>query len=148
MGWTDVVTAISTTIVAVILVFVLIVLVGRLREARHLIASIERVVHSLDRDARPAIDAARGMIDDAAKVMASVRAEVDGYAEYSEDLRERLGDLTESVEGRLGDLEALIDVLHEEIEETALDVASALRTTRRGVSVARALKRVFLGRGR
>jgi hypothetical protein len=44
------------------------------------------------------------------------------------------------------EFEMLLDVLHEEVEETVLDVAALLRTTRRGSGVARALKRVVLGR--
>ncbi len=146
MGWTDVVTALSTTVIAVILIVLLVMLIGSVSEARRLMGSVERVVQALDRDARPAIESARSMIDDASKVMTSIRAEVDGITGMSRDMRRRVEGLTESVEERLEDLEALVDVLHEEIEETALDVAAALRTTRRGVSVVRAVKRAFLGK--
>ena len=68
--------------------------------------------------------------------------------ETSRDLRARLQRAADAAEGRLGDLEALLDVLYEEVEETALDVASALRTTRRGASVLSAMKRAFLRRSR
>ena len=80
--------------------------------------------------------------------MTTIREEVDGFADVSRDVRDRIGDLAESVEERLDDLETVVDILHEEIEETALDIAAALRSTRRGASVVRAVKRVFLGRGR
>jgi uncharacterized protein YoxC len=148
MGWTDVVTAISTSILATLAVGLMVAFILWLREARRLMGSVERVVNSLDRDARPALESARGIIDDAGKVMTTIREEVDGFADVSRDVRDRVGDLAESVEARLEDLETVVDVLHEEIEETALDVAAALRATRRGASVVRAVKRAFLGRGR
>jgi len=148
MGWTDVVTAISTSILAILSVGLIVAFIFWLREARRLMGSVERVVNSLDRDARPALESARGIIDDAGKVMATIREEVDGFADVSRDVRDRVGDLAEAVEERLEDLETVVDILHEEIEETALDVAAALRSTRRGVSVVRAVKRAFLGRGR
>lgn len=148
MGWTDVVTAISTSILAILSVGLIVAFIFWLREARRLMGSVERVVNSLDRDARPALESARGIIDDAGKVMTTIREEVDGFADVSRDVRDRVGDLAEAVEERLEDLETVVDILHEEIEETALDVAAALRSTRRGVSVVRAVKRAFLGRGR
>ncbi len=148
MGWTDVVTAISTSILATLSVGLMVAFIVWLREARRLMGSVERVVNSLDRDARPALESARGIIDDAGKVMTTIREEVDGFADVSRDVRDRIGDLAESVEERLDDLETVVDILHEEIEETALDIAAALRSTRRGASVVRAVKRVFLGRGR
>ena len=50
--------------------------------------------------------------------------------------------------GAFNQFDALIDVLQYEVEETALDIAAAMRTTRRGTTVLRAMKRAFLGRGR
>jgi len=148
MGWTDVVTAIATSILAILSMALVVALTMGLREARRLMGSVQRVVESLDRDLRPSLDSARGIIDDARKVMTTVRDEVDGFADVTHDVRDRIGDLAESVEERLEDLETVVDILHEEIEETALDVAAALRSTRRGASVVRAVKRAFLGRGR
>ena len=148
MGWTDVVTAIATSIIAILSIGLIVTLALSLGEARRLMETVQRAVNSFDRDARPALESARSIIDDAGKIVSTVREEVDGFADVSRDVRDRVGDLTASIEERLEDLEAVVDLLHEEIEETALDVASALRTTRRGVSVARAVKRVFLGRGR
>jgi uncharacterized protein YoxC len=148
MGWTDVVTAIATSIIAILSIGLIVALTLWAGEARRLMETAGRAVQSFDRDARPALESARSIIADAEKIVSTVREEVDGFADVSRDVRDRVSDLTESVEERLEDLEAVVDLLHEEIEETALDIASALRTTRRGVSVVRAVKRAFLGRGR
>jgi hypothetical protein len=48
------------------------------------------------------------------------------------------------IQTRLADLETLYDVVHEEVEETALDVASALRTVRTGSGVVARLRRLLV----
>jgi len=80
-------------------------------------------------------------------MVAGVREEVDQLVATSRDLRGRVSDAAGALDDRVRDLEAVLDVLQEEVEETALDVAAALRATRRGASLLRGLKRVFL-RGR
>ncbi|NIR01794.1 MAG: hypothetical protein GTN78_16625 [Gemmatimonadales bacterium] len=148
MGWAEVVTAISTAVIAGVVLAFAVAGLMLMREVRALMGTMERLVDVLDRDARPALQSARTMAEDAGKVVAAVRAEVDGLAETSEDVRGRLNRLVRRAEERLQDLDALVDVVQYEVEETALDVAAALRTTRRGTSIARAMKRAFLGRGR
>jgi len=148
MGWAEAVTAISTAIIALAVIVTGVAVVLTLKQFRSLQASVERTVELLERDARPTLDSARRLIDDAQHVMGSVRTETDGIVHSSKDVRKRLEALMERTEERLKDLDALIDVVQYEVEETALDVAAALRTTRRGASVFRTMKRAFLGRGR
>ncbi len=66
----------------------------------------------------------------------------------SRDLRARIVRAADATEERLNDLDALLDVLYEEVEDTVLDVASALRTTRRGASLFTGVKRALRRRGR
>lgn len=148
MGWAETVTAISTAIIALSVIVVSAMVVVVMRHFDALRGSIERTVELLERDARPTLDSARRLIDDAQHVMSSVRTEADGIVHSSKDVRDRLDGLMRRTEERLQDLDALIDVVQYEVEETALDVAAALRTTRRGASVLRTMKRAFLGRGR
>jgi len=148
MGWAETVTAISTAIIALSVIVVGAMVLVVMKHFDALRSSIERTVELLERDARPTLDSARRLIDDAQHVMSSVRTEADGIVHSSKDVRERLDGLMRRTEERLQDLDALIDVVQYEVEETALDVAAALRTTRRGASVLRTMKRAFLGRGR
>jgi uncharacterized protein YoxC len=148
MGWAEVVTAISTAIVALGVVVAGVMAVVTLNEFRSLARAVQRVTELLERDARPTLDSARRLVDDAQHVVSSVRREADDIVHSSQDVRERMQRLLERTEERLQDLDALIDVVQYEVEETALDVAAALRTTRRGATVFRAVKRAFLGRGR
>jgi len=148
MGWAETVTAISTAIIALAVIATGVAVMFTLKQFRSLQAGIERTIELLERDARPTLDSARRLIDDAQHVVGSVRTEADGIVHSSKDVRKRVEALMERTEERLKDLDALIDVVQYEVEETALDVAAALRTTRRGASVFRTMKRAFVGRGR
>lgn len=148
MGWAEVVTAISTAIIACGVVAAGVVVVVTMNEFRALARSVQRVAEMLERDARPALDSARRLVDDTQHVVSSVRREAEDIVHSSQDVRERMQRLLQRTEERLQDLDALIDVVQYEVEETALDVAAALRTTRRGGTVLRAVKRAFLGRSR
>lgn len=68
--------------------------------------------------------------DDALIMTSKVKGEIDGFVDLSAETREKLRAGIDSVETRLHDLDALVEVLHEEAEETALDVAAFVRTAR------------------
>ncbi len=148
MGWAAQVTAISTAIIALAVLAAGVMVVMVLNEFRSLKKTFERVAVLLERDARPTLDSARRLVDDAQHVFQSVRRETEDIVHSSKEVRERVERLMHKTEERLQDLDALIDVVQVEVEETALDIAAALRTTRRGASVFRTMKRTFLGRGR
>ncbi|MGD8726518.1 MAG: DUF948 domain-containing protein [Gemmatimonadales bacterium] len=148
MVWAEVVTAISTAIIAIFFVAMLIMALSFVKDLRQLVRSAQRTMDTLERDARPALLAAKSVTEDASKIVASFRDEAGDVAESVRDVRERFEVVIDRTEERLHDLDALIDVLHYEVEETALDIAAALRTTRRGATVVRAMKRAFLGKGR
>lgn len=148
MGWAEQVTAISTAIIALAALVAGGMIVVVLSEFRSLKKVFERVAELLERDARPTLDSARRLVDDAQHMFQSVRRETEDIVDSSKDVRERLDRLMHRTEERLQDLDALLDVVQLEVEETALDIAAALRTTRRGASVLRTMKRTFLGRGR
>jgi len=148
MAWAEAVTAVSTAIIAVLLLAMAVAALSLLRDFRDLMRTAQRTIDTLERDARPALLAAKSITEDASKVVASFKDEAGDIAESVHDVRERFEVMIDRTEERLQDLDALIDVVHYEVEETALDIAAALRTTRRGATVVRAMKRAFLGRGR
>jgi hypothetical protein len=79
------------------------------------------------------------------QLVATIRAEAEGLVGTSQELRGRIMAAADRAAARLNDLDAVIEVVEEEVESTALDVAATLRTVRRGVSLLewgrRALKR-------
>ncbi len=68
--------------------------------------------------------------DDAKSVTARLKGELNGYVELSTEAREKVRVAIDTVEMRLSDLDALIEVLQAEAEDTALDAAAFLRTVR------------------
>jgi uncharacterized protein YoxC len=59
-----------------------------------------------------------------------VREEGDAYLATSRRLRKRLDQGIDRVSERAADLDALYEVVHDEVEDTALHFASVLRTAR------------------
>ena len=112
-----------------------------------LAAWLRRLGRVLDKDGQPLLQAARSVAEAAGKVVHELRGEVEQVVATSRELRQRISGAAGSIEERAQDLEAVLDILQDEVEETALDVAAAPRATRRGTKVIRAVKRAFL-RGR
>jgi hypothetical protein len=148
MPWTDVVTAISTAVIAVLLALPALASFFLFRELRKAVGALERISDTLQKEIVPAVQSARGIVEQATQMAGTVKGEVEAIVETSQDLRARVRRAANSAEVRLIELETLLDVVYEEVEETALDVASALRTTRRGAGIFSAVKRAFLRRGR
>lgn len=138
-GW-DAVTAISGAIIAVMSVVLGIAALVWLRDVARLARRLEAFTAALERDGPVMVDGARSIVS-------HLRDEVNQIVATSRKMRERVEGTAGSVEERVRDFEAVLDVLQEEVEETALDVAAALRATRRGTSLVRAMKRaLFRGR--
>ncbi len=89
-----------------------------------------------------------GFTSDARATTARIRAEVEGFADLSGDTRRKLQSAVLKVEERLTDLDALVEVLQEEAEETALDVAALVRTARRPAALFGAARAAFRVRRR
>jgi uncharacterized protein YoxC len=77
-------------------------------------------------------------------VTALVHEQVAGFASTGEELRGKVLDAADHVQVRLQDIEALYDVVYEEVADTALDVAACVRTFKRN-PILRTVRR-FLSR--
>ena len=84
-------------------------------------------------------------VNDFRQLVTTIRGEADSLVGTSRELRGRIVQAADAVEARLANLDALFEVVQEEMEATGLDVAAGLRKMRRGLSVLdwgrRALKR-------
>lgn len=142
-GWPIIVIALSSATVAVAVLVVLIALLGTLRQIARLSDRLATVVDGLDRDARPALESVRRTADDASRVAQSIRDEVVALSTTSRDVRTRVERTAAALEDRFIEFDTLLDVLHDELEDTVLDVAALLRTSRRGTGLLRGVRRVF-----
>ncbi len=147
-GWPAVLTAVSTFVIAAAVLVLMVALVVVLRRLTTLSASVTRLVETVDRDARPAIESVRRTAEEANRLGMAIRSEVEGFAATSKRLRDRVERTSRALEERFTELETLLDILQDELEDTVLDLAAVMRTTRRGAGLFQAARRVILGRNR
>ena len=132
--WVGVVSAISLAIIAV----------AALVAAGAIIAAalgVRGAVKALKGFAGPAIADVRQLIG-------SIKTEADALVGTSRDVRHRIVRAVDKAEDRLSDLDALAEVVQEELEETALDAAATMRDVRRGLSVWRWSRKLLKGKKR
>jgi uncharacterized protein YoxC len=95
-------------------------------------------------DLRRTMKSIRKGAKDIRGVTALVHEQVAGFASTGEELRGKVLDAADHVQTRLQDIEALYDVVYEEVADTALDVAAGVRTFKRN-PILRTVRR-FLSR--
>jgi uncharacterized protein YoxC len=147
MGWT-VVMAVSVMVIALLMIVLTVSGVLLMRDVHRALEHLSGASRALEQEGRPALQAVRSTAEEAGRVAATVRQEVDSLIGASRQIRTQISDVADRVTERVKDLDIVLDILQEEVEETALDVAAALRATRRGAGVFRSLKRAVLGRRR
>src|SRR3989442_11068473 len=130
-SWVAVVTGISLAILALAAIAIALSSVVAVLALRTFLRILEHL-------AGPAVS-------DLRQLVGTIRTEAESLVGTSRDLRGRIVKAADAAEARLADLDALFEVVHEEVETTALDVAATLRNVQRGLSVLewgrRALKR-------
>ncbi len=142
--WVGPTMAISLAVIALaILGMAIAVGVAALRLAGQA-GKIGTLVDSLQEDAGQAITALRRLTEQGQDLMVVVRQEVGAFAQTSRQVRRKLVRGVDRVEGKLADLETLYDVVHDEVEGTALDVAAALRSVRRGNGMLGRVRRMLV----
>jgi len=77
-----------------------------------------------------------------------VRQEAGAFAHAGRRLRRQVVKGADRIQSKLEDLETLYDVVHEEVEDTALDVAAVLRSVRQGNGVLGRIRRLLVSRRR
>lgn len=87
-----------------------------------------RLLGTLESHAGPALE-------DVQRLVASIRTEAENITGTSKDLRVRIVHAADAAQARLADLDALLDVIQEEVEGATVDFAATVRTIRRGASV-------------
>ena len=139
-GWVGPTIAISLVIIAGSFAVIALVIAATAKAAAGQIENLGRAVENLRKDLAPALDSVHHLGDEARQLAARLGNEAEDVVEASRALRVKVKD-------RLIDLEAVYDVLESEIEETALDVATTLRSFRTRASWYRWVRRL-LGAGK
>lgn len=140
-GWVGPTMAISLVIIAGAFLVIAASTALAARRAAEEMQQLSRVIESLRTDLAPALGAVQAVSGEGQRLAALVGTEAEELVRASRDLREGLRE-------RMANLEAIYEVLEEEIEDTALDVAVTLRTFRSGAGWFGRLRRLLGGRRR
>jgi uncharacterized protein YoxC len=147
-GWVGPTIAISLVVIA--LAFAAIA-GAFLMAGKGLTDALERVIMSIDRlqgDLVPAIKSLGLMAEDGRELAQAVKREVGGITATSQRLRERIEIGSERLAERLENLEAVYDVVEEEVTEAALDLTATIRTIRSGAGWFGRIRRLLRGGSR
>lgn len=134
-AWVGPVLAISAAVVALVAI---IIFAGLALGARALHRAVERMADNLSElrvDLHAVLEGAKRVTDEGAVLVDQVREEGAAYVATSKRFRRRLDHTVDRMTERMADLDALVDVVHEEVEDTAMQFATALRTARLSTSI-------------
>ncbi len=116
---------ISTVVTAVILVLLLVV-------AFALILQVRKLLRSLQQHIQPVADRARVAAENVEYVSAVVREDVQRVRASVSGLSDRLKEVSDRMEERVGEFNALMDVVQDGAESVLLDTAAVVRGVRAG----------------
>jgi hypothetical protein len=110
------------------------------QEARKL----STMIQGYQDDVTQTLAGARRLADQGQDLLVLVRQEIGAFTQTSRRIRRKLVRGVDNIEAKLTDLETLYDLVHEEVEDTALDVAAALRTSREGNGMLGRVRRLIV----
>lgn len=142
--WVGPTVAISLVVIAVTIVGVAAV---QAYTALRIVAEVRKVstmIQGHQEDVTQALAGARRLTDQAQDLLVLVRQEIGAFTQTSRRIRRKLVRGVDNIEAKLTDLETLYDLVHEEVEDTALDVAAALRTSREGNGMLGRVRRLIV----
>lgn len=129
LEWTSGLLEILVLLLAVGALISLILLLTGLREGvKKLNATLDR----LTTDTKPMLASARAMVDDARDMVAVVKRDVSHVSGAAAAMGDTILDAADVTAQRIDEVNAVLDVVQEEIEETAITAISAVRGVRLG----------------
>lgn len=140
-GWVGPTAAISLVIIALAFAAIAAGLVLVARAAQREISEVSEKLESIRGDLHDAMHAVRRVAETGEDLSVKLKEEVHHYLATSRAIRLDLERGVRRVKTRLADLDALYEVVHEEVEDTALDVAARVRSLRNGAGMVGRLRR-------
>jgi len=146
-GWVGPTAAISLVVIALAFAAIAAGSVMLARAAKKEISEVSDKLEGIRGDLHDAMHAVRRVAETGEDLSVKLKEEIHHYLATSRAIRQDLERGVRRVKTRLADLDALYEVVHDEVEDTALDVAAKVRTVRQGAGMVGRLRR-WLVRGR
>ena len=122
LDWTN---GILQLVVLILGVVSLITLVALLITVRRGVERTNQLIDDFSKETRPLIAKATEVVADAREVVAMLRTDVERVTDAAGAISESLLDAAEITTRRVDDVNAVLDVLQDELEDTALSAVSA-----------------------
>ena len=129
--------AVAVVLFAAVTAFLAIKVVGEVEERKALFTGIKA-------DLDETLAGIRQLTAQGHELMGVVRLEAGAFVQTGRRIRRKVNRGMDRVERRMQDLEALYDVVHAEVEDSALDMAAALRRVRRGNGMIGRVRRMLV----
>jgi len=144
--WVGPIMAISLAIIALSFLGIALAVAIAALKLTGQVKKVGALVDGLQDDIARTLKAVRHLTEQGQDVMVVVRQETGAFAQTGRRLRRKLVRAADRVEIKLEELETLYDVVHDEVEGTALDVAAALRSVRRSNGMIGRVRRLLVPR--
>ena len=143
-GWVGPTMAISLAVLAIAFLGLAIAIgVVALKLAAQ-VRKVGTLVDGLQDDVARTLKSVRGLTEQGQDVMVLVRHEAGAFAQTARRMRRKAVRAADRIEVKMEELEALYDVVHDEVEGAALDMAGALRAVRRGNGMLGRVRRLLV----
>lgn len=142
LEWTSGVLQILVLLLAVGALISLILLLQAMRDG---VQKLNGTLERLNADTRPMLANANAIVGDAREMVATVKRDVAVVSDAAAAMGDTILDAATATAQRIDEVNAVLDVVQDELEETAITAISAVRGVRMG---ANALTSRLPGRGR
>jgi hypothetical protein len=142
--WVGPTVAISLAVLAISFLALALAIAAAVFRLTREVRKVGSMVEGLQDDIARTLRGVRRLTEQGQDIMVLVRHEAGAFAQTARRLRRRTVRTVDRIETKLQDLETLYDVVHDEIEGTALDLAAALRSLRRGNGLLGRVRRILV----
>jgi uncharacterized protein YoxC len=144
-SWIGPTIAISLVVIALSFMGMALALVAVGKNTVDLLQGLQKEVGELREELAPAIRSMTELADEGKGLASKVQQEIHDVVRTSQRVRHDVERGMAKAKRRLSDLDALAEVVQEEIEDTALDVTAKLMAVRHGLGIVGRLRRRFAG---
>jgi uncharacterized protein YoxC len=130
-AWIPVTVALSLLVIALSFVAIALGVVASAKKAVDQMDELTKTLRALHTELGPALKSVTIAADSTEKVVQMIQREGEGVAETAQRVRTSVNAGLTRLEERMSDLDALYEVLYEEMKETGLEVGVTMRRLRR-----------------
>lgn len=141
-SWVGVTIAISLVVIAFCVLGVAVTALFSLREIRQISESITLELEGLRRELAESLGVVKRLGQQGQDVLDLAKGEISEIVRLTSGLREDVEQGARHAKRRLADFDAVLEVVQEEVEETAIDFGATLRSAREGSSMIGQLSRL------